>query len=116
MNYDSGVFDQFKEPGRNYQIFEATTEGMNAAALYDVKQKDLMLCRELNPADWEKELKKNKRGFVIVANNQIFHRDITGYDPVKKIISCESRNKEKSGILQLKLEYTQIFEVEKVSG
>lgn len=117
INYITEVFQKHKVPGNNYEVFEATTEGMTSGKYYDIKSKDLMLCRELNPANWKKELKKNKRGFVIIANNQIFHKDITAYDPESKIISCQSRNKNTaSSILQLKLEYTQIFEVMKIQG
>lgn len=117
LNYQTDYFRQHKEPGSKYEIFEAVSEAMNSGLYYDVKNRDLMLCRELNPADWQSELKKNKRGFIIVANGQIFHRDITGYNPKTKIISCQSRNKNTSSItLQLKLEYSQIFEVMKIQG
>lgn len=74
-----------------YIAFVTQNESMNGGGINDTPGGAEVLCREVGKHNWNDGFRDSDYGFIIVAFNGIFHKDIQNTDEKGKIM-CTSRN------------------------
>ena len=90
--WDEATFcvDQF---GKGfYQGFKTNNNSMNGEKLYDTPNNASLLGRELGKHHWQDGFRPTDSGWIILTQNNIYHKDIINYDNKNKTITCSSRN------------------------
>lgn len=113
---ESEIFDKYKEPGKNYEAFQALSNGMNAGTINDTPKDAYILGEEIPFSEWETRLKTNKYGFAIINEDRSYHVDITSWNPEKMAVTCKTRNidpKFRQEAFEIDLGGSEIFEITK---
>ena len=90
-DFDRATFNVDKFGRGNYKAFRTKGDSMNGGGIYDTPDGALVLGRELLKHHWTDGFNDNDYGWIILATENIFHKDIIVLDE-KGEITCHSRN------------------------
>lgn len=112
-DFNTAIFNVDKVGRGHYMAFVVKGDSMNGGRIEDTPDGAKVLGRELQKPHWRDGFNPTKYGWIILCKQNIFHKDITGFDPEKGIITCHSRNTSPEySDFELKLdECYQIFKV-----
>lgn len=89
---ETSVFNVDRIGKGNYMAFIVKGDSMNGGMINDTPDGAKILGRELGRQLWKDGFIKNEYGWIILAKQNIFHKDITAFDFESGVITCHSRN------------------------
>lgn len=92
MDFGSVVFNVDHAGKGNYKAFIVKGDSMNGGKIDDTKDGAKVLGRELQKHHWQNGFHKTDYGWIILSTDNIFHKDIIGFDKETGTITCHSRN------------------------
>lgn len=91
-DFETTVFKVDQVGLGNYRAFVVRGDSMNGGGIDDTKDGATVLGRELGKHHWRDGFHPTLYGWVILCKQNIFHKDITAFDPETGKITCHSRN------------------------
>ncbi len=90
--FDSTVFNVDQYGKGNYKAFIVKGDSMNGGAINDTLDKAKVLGRELGRHHWKDGFRSAEYGWIIIAKQNIFHKDIIDFNSETGDITLHSRN------------------------
>ncbi|CAA0177530.1 conserved hypothetical protein [Tenacibaculum maritimum] len=97
----------------HYEAFTTKNDSMNGGGINDTPSGALVLGRELGRQHWLDGFNPTTYGWIILAKQNIFHKDIIGLDKEKGTILCHSRNTSPE-FSDFELELNDVYQIFKV--
>lgn len=91
-DFNTAMFNVDRVGKGHYMAFTVKGESMNGGKIYDTPDGAKVLGREVGKHLWKSGFHQNDYGFIILCTENIFHKDIVGFDSETGVITCHSRN------------------------
>lgn len=113
------IFDDFDETTfiidhyakGNYMAFFIEGHSMDAGGIDDTPDGALVLGREIGKHLWQDGFHDSKYGFVILAHDGIYHKDITYLNKETGKITCKSRNKSRDVVQEFEISLNEVYQI-----
>lgn len=112
-DFETTVFKVDRVGRGNYKAFVVRGDSMDGGHIHDTEDGSTVLGRELGRHHWKDGFKPNKYGWIILCRQNIFHKDITGFDPETGNITCHSRNTSPE-YADFELNLNEVYQIFKV--
>ncbi|WP_448607187.1 hypothetical protein [Paenimyroides ceti] len=110
---ETAVFNVDHQGQGNYMAFIIKGDSMNGGKLNDTPDGAKVLGRELGRQHWRDGFYECDYGWIILSKQNIFHKDIVGFDKETGEITCHSRN-ESPEYCDFKLSLNDVNQIFKV--
>lgn len=108
------VFNVDKFGRGNYMAFIVKNDSMDGGKINDTPDGAKILGRELQRHHWLDGFRESKYGWVIMCKQNIYHKDISGFDKETGEITCSSRNPSLEYTSDFSLNLNDVYKIFKV--